>query len=480
MLSDARKPLSSQSWIRVLAALAAAASLQGQPLPGGPSPAARSALPFVDRAMFAADFWIRKLPDADRVILEPAQVRAFNARLRGQLPGLFFDLGELGPTISGARLRTVIEPPEYPGIPIYVDGKAIDRAYVDAIFDRMNLAGIQEENPVRYGYVVRRANMRRYPSMAFCTTSPADRIFDQLQSNSINPATPVAILHASRDGAWLYCCMYNYSGWMSAEDIAFAPDRAGWLKTLAPERFLVVTGSRLSLGHNPYSPELSELLFSMGARLPLVPEQEPAPEVIDHQNITGNYVVRLPTRGADGKVVFKLALVSAAQDVQDGFLPYTRATLLRQAFKSLGERYEWVGPGKDCSALLQDVFLCAGLELPRDSGQQAQVKNPADVAFDPIDLDYARRIALVRALRPGAELFWGGHVMLYVGEHEGRHYVIHNAGDYGDSARPLKAKSPWLGFEPVDLYQVVLSELTLQQSRNGKIFERLVAGKRYE
>lgn len=453
---------------------------QASPSDAALSGAVRSALPFVEPKMFRADFWIRKLAEPDRPILDAAQIKAFNARVRAQLPDLFFDLRAIGPTIPGDRLRAVIEPPEYPGVQIYADGKPIDRVSVEAIFDQMNMAGIKDANPVRYGYVVRRANMRRYPSMSFCATSPEERVFDQLQSNSINPATPVAILHASQDGAWFYCCLYNYSGWMSAQDIALAPDRESWLKTLDPERFLVVTASLLRLGQNPYSPELSELPFSMGARIPLVPETEAVPAVIDRQNVTGNYVVRLPIRGPDGMVRFKLALVSVAQDVHDGFLPYTRATLLRQAFKSLGERYQWVGLGKDCSAFLQDIFLCCGLFLPRDSGQQARVTCPADVAFDPLNLDYETRIAQIRALQPGAELFWGGHVLLYVGEEAGRLYVIHNAGDYGNAEKPLKVKIPWMGFEPIDLYQVVLSELTLQQSRNGKIFERLVAGKRYE
>jgi len=446
-----------------------------------PSDALRSTLPYVQPRMFSADFWVRKCPDPDLPILDAAGVASFNARVKTQLPQFFFDLASLGPTVSGEKLRALIEPPEYPAVSIWVNGKPMDPHFLEGLFGRMNTEGIKDSNPVRYGYVVRRANMRRYPSDDFCGTSPDERCIDQLQANSLDPATPVAILHASKDDQWLYVCSRDYSGWISANHVALEPDHASFLAYLGSPRFLVVTGSLMRLGFNPYSPELSELPFEMGARLPLVVD-DPVPSVVDHQDITGNYIVRLPTRGSDGRVCFKLALVAVSQDVCDGYLPYTRANLLRQAFKALGERYAWggLGIGKDCSAFVKGVYASCGLTLPRDSGQQRQVTNAADVRFDPLDLDYARRAAAIRALLPGAELFWGGHVLLYVGEHEGRLFALHDVWDYGDVNRPRKVRIPWLAYEPVDIYQVTLMELTLQQSCNGKAFERLIAGKRYE
>ena len=446
-----------------------------------PASALRSTLPFIQPSMFSADFWIRKCTEPDRPILDAKAVAAFNARLRVQLPQFYFDLATIGPTVTGEKLRSLIEPPEYPGVKIFVNGQPMPSGYLDALFGRMNREGIRDTNPVRYGYVVHRANLRRYPSDDFCATSPEERLIDQLQTNMLNPGTAVAILHASRDDQWLYVCSSDYSGWLAAEHVALEPDPAAFRAYVNHPRFLVVTGSVVRLGFNPYSPELSELPFEMGARLPLVVE-DTVPSVVDHQDVTGNYVVRLPTRGPDGRVRFKLALVAAAQDVHDGPLPYTRANLLRQAFKALGERYAWGGRGlgKDCSAFLQGVFASCGLLLPRDSGQQRQVETRAEVRFDPLDLDYGRRTAAIRSLLPGAELFWGGHVLLYVGEHEGRLFVLHDTWDYGDAARPRETRIPWQAYEPVDLYQVTLTELTLQQSSNGKAFERLVAGKRYE
>lgn len=68
--------------------------------------------------------------------------------------------------------------------------------------------------------------MRRYPSDDFCGTSPDGRCIDQLQANSLDPATPVAILHASKDDQWLYVCSRDYSGWISANHVALEPDHA--------------------------------------------------------------------------------------------------------------------------------------------------------------------------------------------------------------------------------------------------------------
>lgn len=90
------------------------------------------------------------------------------------------------------------------------------------------------------------------------------------------------------------CC----SGWVPATDLAVAAASEAWLNYLQAEPFLVVTGSRLRLGYNPYSPEISELEFMMGARIPLAVDEE-IPKVIDNQSSEGCYVVKIPVREAE-------------------------------------------------------------------------------------------------------------------------------------------------------------------------------------
>ena len=53
--------------------------------------------------------------------------------------------------------------------------------------------------------------------------------------------------------------------------------------------------------------------------------------MVDNQSVAGNYVVKVPTRNPQGRAVFRLALVSVAKDVHNGYLPYTRSNILKQA-----------------------------------------------------------------------------------------------------------------------------------------------------
>jgi hypothetical protein len=86
-----------------------------------------------------------------------------------------------------------------------------------------------------------------------------------------------------------------------------------------------------------------------------------------------NYVLKLPVRRKSGELEFKLALLPAASDVALGYMPYTRANLIRQIFKTNGNRYGWGGmlEARDCSALVLEVYRCFGFDLPRNSEDQA-------------------------------------------------------------------------------------------------------------
>lgn len=82
-----------------------------------------------------------------------------------------------------------------------------------------------------------------------------------------------------------------------------------------------------------------------------------------------NYLVRLPVRRADGWLEYREAMVPVSADVCVGDLPYTHENVTAQAAKMRGEVYGWGGMlgGRDCSALVGDVYLRFGFRLPRDA-----------------------------------------------------------------------------------------------------------------
>jgi len=83
--------------------------------------------------------------------------------------------------------------------------------------------------------------------------------------------------------------MYNCPGWLPAADVAVC-DRNTWLDYQNEPEFMVVTGNRIRLDNDPLLPQILEMEFTMGTKLPLVKPEE-LPDSIRDQRVYQNYVV---------------------------------------------------------------------------------------------------------------------------------------------------------------------------------------------
>ena len=113
--------------------------------------------------------------------------------------------------------------------------------------------------------------------------------------------------------------------------------------------------------------------------------------------------------------------------------PLTRRAVLQAAFAYLGSGYGWGGKdgGRDCSRLLMDVFATLGLRLPRFSAAQSRAGSMS-IDISAID-DMAQRLSIIDAAqRQGVVLLhFPGHIMLYLGRNdEGRPMALHAFAEY--------------------------------------------------
>ena len=110
-----------------------------------------------------------------------------------------------------------------------------------------------------------------------------------------------------------------------------------------------------------------------------------------------------------------------------------------------------------------DIYNVFGIRAPRNADQQEAVPGRRIVLRGIGDV--ASRYALLTQASPGATLHMRNHVMLYLGEHNGKHYAIHSLGSYGDASRPRSDGSlPRIG-----VMQIVVGDLDLQL-RSGRRF----------
>lgn len=375
-------------------------------------------------------FWIERLREPERVVLTRSEIDARNATLLRTDPSMH-DLRTLPSTLrreqvagwitglADAPTRTLYDEA---GTPIAADALA-------AIVANRDLEAIPASQPTRHGLVVERAALRAFPSALRVFSEPGDHDIDRFQESALFPGTPVVPVHQSRDGQWLFVLSPRYAAWIARDRVAAgtAAEVFGYVDR-APYR--IVTAATARTVYTPEQPALSRLQLDMGLRLPLV--DPPADGQVNGQHAYASHVVQLPLRRADGSLAFAPALLPASADSAPGYLPLTRANLVRQSFKFLGERYGWghAYDARDCSGFVSEVYRSMGVELPRNTRDQAVSPALEKRRFGEDD-DHDARLAAARALDVGDLVYIPGHVMMVIGAIDGAPWVIHDTTGIG-------------------------------------------------
>ena len=426
------------------AALAVAAALTSAPAAW----AEADSLPFVTAEMTSADYW--KTESADVLLADRETIAAVNAAVLACEECRMTDLTAEVPAwdgtafqrkrLSGAmqELGAYLDAGCYGG-----DGQAVPYAALTAVLDTINDAETAAEQSVRYGVCVELTNVRAAPTDAIITDAPGDNDFDMLQLSYVRVNEPVLIRAETSDGAWLYCDTSCVSGWVRARDVAICADREQWLAAwqIPEEELLVVTEGKLYLDQSNVNAAASQRMLTMGTVLRRVPDEAFDPQITNRAAYQ-NHAVYLPLREEDGSYAVTIALIPQHCGVSEGYLPLTEANLLDTAFTMLGDAYGWGGMlgVPDCSLYVRNVYKCFGLELARNTTWQSAMpveKYPLE------ELDPDEKAALLDTLPAGAILFFNGHEMLYLGEADGRHYVISTVSSMmePESDRRLRVRS---------------------------------------
>jgi hypothetical protein len=411
----------------LLACLPLAAVAQG--LSGGPP--WDTAIPGLRAQHLDPEYWVRKARQPDRVVLTPAAIATQNLAMESIEPSLH-DIEALPPTLEREQVQAWIEAISVrPTRALYDEtGNEGSARALDRLVAALDLNRIPQTQVTRYAMVVRRADLRTFPTHLRVYSSPDDRNLDRFQESALFPGTPVVVVHESRDREWLFVVSRTYAAWIDKDAIAFG----GKDEILAHGRrapYLVVTGASVRTVHARQEPRVSEVQLDMGVRLPLV-QALPGDGLVNGQHPAFGYPVELPVRNEDGTLGFAPALVPASADVTSDYLPLTRANLLRQAFKFLGERYGWGHSfnARDCSGFVSEVYRSFGVLLPRNTRDQAVSPALNRIELDPA-MPRAERVALLRRTEVGDLVYIPGHVMMVVGHEDGEPWVIHDTAGIG-------------------------------------------------
>lgn len=384
------------------------------------------AVPGLTEAQFSPDYWIDALPDADRVILTPAQIAEQNARMVAEESSIF-DLEALPARLSGEQVRTWIEDlSSLPSRDLFDEhGQQVDPNVLVRIDANRALDSVPADQATRYGMAVQRADLRAFPTSLRVFHSAGDSDIDRFQESALFPGDPVVITHQSADGEWLFVVSQRYAAWVERQSVAEG-DRQQIFAWGRSENFLVVTGATAHTVHTPENPRVSQVQLEMGLRVPVLQDRSPL-EVINGQLASAHHVIELPVRNDDGTLAFEPALLPRSADVADDYLPLTEANLIRQSFKFLGERYGWGHSynTRDCSGFVSEIYRSFGVLLPRNTSRQSITPALNRLAFSAED-DHQTRIDALAEARPGDLVFIPGHVVMIIGHVDGEPVAIHD------------------------------------------------------
>lgn len=382
----------------------------------------------VDAARLAPEYWVEHARQPDQVLMNKTAIVMQNARVLKRDPSMH-DLSAVPQTLTRAQVLDWINGlSRLPDHALYdSDGKRLGQASLDELTASLDLDAVPASQPTRYGMVVQRARLRTFPTALRVFSHPGDTDIDRFEETGVFPGTPVVIAHASRGGGWLFVVTPRYAAWVSKFAIAEG-DRATVLGYGRRAAARVITGAQAQTVYTPEQPALSQLKLDMGVRIPLA-QGLPPDRPVNGQSAYAAWTLSLPLRQPDGSLALHPALLQRVADSRDGYLPLTRANIIRQAFKFLGERYGWGHDydGRDCSGFVSDVYRSMGVVLPRNTSAQSISPALDHRAFGQGD-DHAARMQAVGKLSIGDLVYIPGHVMMVIGQVDGVHWVIHDTG----------------------------------------------------
>lgn len=415
-----------------------------------------SSLLNVERDMKRPGFWVSRQSNPDSVIMDEGEIKEFNTNIRETL-GLTKDITRYKLSINGGKFKSwqLKALKSLEATLLYTaDNNKVGESFYKEVTQNLDLENVPDEIAVRFGFITNFADHRVLPTEKGLYEKPNDLDFDKLQSNGLDIGTPVAILHTSRDGKWIYVDSSLSDGWVESCKVAFCElkEMEDFLTNNKP---VVVTDSKSDVY---LEPEMKTYYgyVRMGAVLAFLGE-------VDEFTIE----VLAPIRDNSGEVIFRKCYMM--QDaVNVGYLPYTARTIIEEAFKLLNEPYGWgdMRGEQDCSRFIQQIFATTGIALPRNSSSQG--KTGLYLAeFDDSSKD-AEKLEILKKKAVGGLtiLYMKGHIMLFLGIVGDKPYAIHATWAYRENIS---------GKDTVRLInRVVVTDLSLGKgSKKRSLLERL-------
>ncbi|HUT63764.1 MAG TPA: SH3 domain-containing protein, partial [Anaerolineae bacterium] len=379
-------------------------------------------------------FWISNIKgDPDRVIMTPEQIVELNIKNRTKS----YDMKDVNgkpysikntntilvenplsiKTFSGDSLRVLLLRNRnfLEARPFYdFRKKEYDEDMKNDLYENTDPASIPDLIVPQHGILVTHSNNRRFPThkIAF---DERDGWINQFSTTSLDAAMPVAILHTSRDRDWYFVRSEIAFGWVPAVNVAIgsAEEIRAYVNA---ENFIMSCTYKVPVyGDSEMKNFLMDLY--MGARIKLINETP------------NSYHVLVPFRRSDGSFETVMGWVKPDALVSVGYQPFTQRNIINTFFTVLYR--PWSGGDsyneRNCCGGIRAVLRTFGIFTLNSTTFQLHASDHV-IAF-PKETQKEIKYKYLEGCDPGICLIGSSeHVIMYLGEVNGRQYVIHQTG----------------------------------------------------
>jgi cell wall-associated NlpC family hydrolase len=257
---------------------------------------------------------------------------------------------------------------------------------------------------------VRNTDLRVLPTADAHLSNPVNCPFpfDNMQNSGVAANTPLFVSHVAKDKKWVLAETHYALGWIPAEHIARAEE--SFMKLWEKGSYIAIIKDKTPIY------DKGKLLFraSLGSFFPKTGDDGKSVQIL------------IATADNRGKAIIReVSLSREAAAVKP--LKLTAANMAGIANGMINEPYGWGGLGqrRDCSSTLMDLFSPFGIRLPRNSGHQAK-RTGAFLNLRDLSPEEKEKMIIKQGV-PYFTLLWlKGHIMLYIGDQDGRALVFHN------------------------------------------------------
>ncbi len=397
------------------------------------------------------EFWIKKIQNPRRLLLTTEEIQKINEENLRRKELFLCSVRDLKDEWTREEMQALLKE-DWEGFGRTEEvrygrhGNPLEEAFGGALIENMNPGSLKEKNRILFGLIVRRTDIRVFPTDEPSLSAPDRYEFDRFQHSAIPPGSLIGIYHFSKDKRWAYAQTGFIRGWIRITDLAIAKERREAIDFEEAKDRLVITGNFISVFGDP-SLQQTALVAQMGSSFPLFSGPE------NSEKKDPPYIIQIPFREIDGQLAFRKGYIHKKEDVNHGFLPYHQENVARQAFKMLHQPYGWgeMFGARDCSRFIMDIFHTFGILMPRNSKLQARIGiNLGQVEGKTLK---EKKKVLDRAIPMATLLRIPGHIMLYLGKDKGTFYVIHNIWGI--------QRAGWFGPKLEKIGEVVVSDLRL-------------------